>query len=265
MVVYDDDPLNPRTDYDNFGTMVCWHSRYNLGNDHNYEDSADLFRELVRDSVSAKDIVDYVKSGKAEKVRLAYNKSSREWELNSYWDHFEKWYSEAAPSPFKERDLLADTLLEEMRASDLKALAQRSHIITPLFLYDHSGLRISCADFHDRWDSGQVGWIYASHEDIKKEYGDCSPESIEKAEKLLLSEVSTYDAYISGQCYGFMLYENGNEIDSCWGFLGSFNDVKDAIKDQIGSEHQNLVDSLEDSDYENIEDILENEYEEAAL
>ena len=33
-VMYDDEPLNPRTDYDNFGKMVCWHSRYNLGDEH---------------------------------------------------------------------------------------------------------------------------------------------------------------------------------------------------------------------------------------
>jgi len=30
-IVEDDDPLNPRTDYDHLGTMVCWHSRYDLG------------------------------------------------------------------------------------------------------------------------------------------------------------------------------------------------------------------------------------------
>lgn len=30
-VMYDEKPLNPRTNYDNFGRMVCWHSRYNLG------------------------------------------------------------------------------------------------------------------------------------------------------------------------------------------------------------------------------------------
>ena len=30
---HDDDPLHPRDEYDNFGTMVCWHSRYNLGDE----------------------------------------------------------------------------------------------------------------------------------------------------------------------------------------------------------------------------------------
>ena len=27
----DPDPMNPRTEYDNLGTMICCHKRYNLG------------------------------------------------------------------------------------------------------------------------------------------------------------------------------------------------------------------------------------------
>lgn len=30
-VYYDEDPLNPREDFDNFGNMVCYHNRYTLG------------------------------------------------------------------------------------------------------------------------------------------------------------------------------------------------------------------------------------------
>jgi hypothetical protein len=29
----DDDPVNPRTEYDNVGKMVCWHSHYSLGDE----------------------------------------------------------------------------------------------------------------------------------------------------------------------------------------------------------------------------------------
>ena len=35
-IEYDDMPVNPRTDYDNFGKMVCWHSRYDLGDKHGF-------------------------------------------------------------------------------------------------------------------------------------------------------------------------------------------------------------------------------------
>lgn len=32
-IIRDEDPLNPRTEYDNFGTMVCCHKSYNLGDE----------------------------------------------------------------------------------------------------------------------------------------------------------------------------------------------------------------------------------------
>ncbi|MEG0092201.1 MAG: hypothetical protein RSA20_10290, partial [Oscillospiraceae bacterium] len=60
-VMQDDEPLNPREDYDNFGKMVCWHSRYNLGDKHDYEDTNELFMRLVLDSISADTVIDYVK------------------------------------------------------------------------------------------------------------------------------------------------------------------------------------------------------------
>lgn len=30
-IMMDDEPLNPRTDYDNFGHMVCWYRQYEDG------------------------------------------------------------------------------------------------------------------------------------------------------------------------------------------------------------------------------------------
>lgn len=35
----DEDPMNPRTEWDNIGTMICFHNRYNLGDKHNYNSS----------------------------------------------------------------------------------------------------------------------------------------------------------------------------------------------------------------------------------
>src|SRR3954468_649151 len=34
-IIADEDATNPRTELDNAGTMVCWHSRYTLGDDEN--------------------------------------------------------------------------------------------------------------------------------------------------------------------------------------------------------------------------------------
>ena len=138
-----------------------------------------------------------------------------------------------------------------MSNAELMEIAERKNIILPLNLYDHSGLSMSASSFlgraqHAEWDSGQVGFIYATADNIRAEYGNCSAESVEKAKTLLKSEVETYDYYLSGQCYGFRLYENGEETDSCWGFLGAFADVLKDISGNLPESHRDIVDHLQE-------------------
>ena len=46
-----------------------------------------------------------------------------------------------------------------------------AHIIMPVFMYDHSGVALSLKPFHDPWDSGQVGFMYASKARVLKDFG----------------------------------------------------------------------------------------------
>lgn len=38
-IEHDDDPMNPRTDWDNVTTIICFHSRYDLGDKTDYKSS----------------------------------------------------------------------------------------------------------------------------------------------------------------------------------------------------------------------------------
>lgn len=50
VIEQDDIPLNPRVDYDNLGTMVCFHPDYNLGDkDHGFNEPQDLIDYLRRE------------------------------------------------------------------------------------------------------------------------------------------------------------------------------------------------------------------------
>jgi hypothetical protein len=95
-------------------------------------------------------------------------------------------------------------------------------VIKPLYVYDHSGLTISTKPFECRWDSYQVGFILIP-EDVKADYGwkKLSLKRREKLEKLMLSELETYDKYLIGDVWGFKeTDQNENEVNSCWGFYG---------------------------------------------
>lgn len=259
VILPDDDPINPREDRDNFGRMICFHSRYTLGDEHQYKDSDELFRELVQKSVSEKDIIAYVKDGNVNGVKLEYNRSTHEWEVNVYSGFLKKWFTEytlIAPLEGKETEL-SEAILDQLQSSDLKTLAEKSFCILPVYLYDHSIQSVSTHSFigraqHADWDSGQVGWIYASHDKVREEYGTVTPETVEKAKSLMADEVKEFDYYLTGQCYGFRLYENSEEMDSCWGFLGDLQDVQNYIRDYLPTECKDIVESLEDQ-YDDID------------
>jgi len=60
-------------------------------------------------------------------------------------------------------------------------------------------------------------------ETILREYGGKLLTQVkrEKAQALIEAEVATYDSYLRGDCWGFAIEDqNGETLDSCWGFLG---------------------------------------------
>ena len=269
-IVDDNEPMNPREDCDNFGKMFCWHKRYNLGDEHDHSEPRDFLHDILfnkyssyPDSEYGKPVYDYIKNGHANEARLEYNRSTREWELleNQHWDSNSDWYvSSSYSASLKGKnvpDWFLDDCLSTLRLGELTELVERMEgmVILPLYLYDHSGITMNTSGFSCAWDSGQVGWIYADYDMIRDNYGEVTPETISKAKNLLESEVEEYDHYLTGQCYGYKLYENDSEIDTCYGFLGTISDIPKYIKEYLPSDCRNLTDLLE---YQS--DIDEDEY-----
>ena len=259
-ILDDDIPESPREGGGCFGKMVCWHRRYNLGDEHDYSEPRDFLRGKLFDYYASspefgygKPVYDYIKQGRAKEAKLEYNRSTREWELleNQHWDSNSDWYASSAYSAsLKGKDVpdwFLDDCLSALRMSELIELMQgmENMAILPLYLYDHSGITMNTAGFSCPWDSGQVGWIYADANMIKEEYGEVTPKTVSKAKELLEGEVKSYDYYLTGQCYGFKLFKGDAEIDSCWGFIGEIADVSRDIKEHLPSECENIVDHLE--------------------
>lgn len=104
-------------------------------------------------------------------------------------------------------------------------------VLLPCYIYEHSGLAISCSNvnypFNDRWDSGMAGYIYTTKERCSHEWGmEITDDSWrERAIKELEAEVENYDMYLKDECYGYISeqYKDGEWIDgdSCWGYYSS--------------------------------------------
>lgn len=239
----DEDAGNPREDSEPFGKMICFHSRYSLGDKHDYEIPEAFAQSLVRDTVSAKDICDFAAAGKSESVRLS--QKGEIWEVTAlYYKHWETVATFINPIAERE-ETVSDVILEYMDTAGLFRLAEYENIILPLHLLDHSGLSMSTGSFGDKWDSGQVGWIYANKGEAAAALGIPKGEVENRATEIMESEVSEYNSYIRGECYGFQLYQNGMEVDSCWGFVGSPDALKADIESYLPDDCKGVMDNLE--------------------
>lgn len=125
---------------------------------------------------------------------------------------------------------------------------QKKCVILPLYMYDHFSItiRTSSAMFraidHAGWDWGLLGYIFATGNMIKKEFGVkvITDEVIENAKKILTSEVEIYDDYVNGNVYCFDIYAPppGYEYDKDYNsfinedgeeFVGYWDDSVDSI------------------------------------
>lgn len=108
-------------------------------------------------------------------------------------------------------------------------------VILPLYLYDHSGITISTSPFSCRWDSGQIGFIYVTKENVRKEYNvkRITKSIREKVIEVLEGEVKDYDQYLTGDVYRYEIEdEDGDVVDSCGGYYD---------KDECQSDGENLL------------------------
>jgi hypothetical protein len=99
-------------------------------------------------------------------------------------------------------------------------------IIKPVHVYQHSGTSISTNysyPFDCRWDSGTIGFVVVTKDDIRKNFNvkRVTQTLIDKANEILEAEIETLNHYISGSVYGFIVRDEKENIeDSCYGFYG---------------------------------------------
>lgn len=113
-------------------------------------------------------------------------------------------------------------------------------IMAPVYLYDHSGLRLKIGSFqncglpqgHAEFDTSHIGYILATKEQVKKEWNvkRISKKLKQTVMNNLESEIDALDKYVSGQVYGYSV-DNG-DLDSCWGYY-DYNQLLEDAKSSI--------------------------------
>lgn len=181
----DDCYESPRSG-DNVGTMVCWHRRYTLGDEQPSESPEEWVNNL------ADSFLDDI----PERVERAAN------------------YFYGTSSRFGD---VAEAYLEKARNKVL----DQDVVLLPLYLYDHGSITMNTGGFHCPWDSGQVGFIYTTMDQARKEWSGTDEEVRDKALACLEAEVKVYDQYLTGDVWGYVIEDDeGEEVESVWGFYG---------------------------------------------
>jgi len=118
-----------------------------------------------------------------------------------------------------------DRMDEQEMIEYLSDFGEKVLSISPVYIYDHSGITISTKPFSCPWDSGQVGWaVITENNAILVDY---PYRDEEKLQAVIEAEVDQYDKYLTGQVYGYRVIRDGDCIDSCYGFY----DIADARSD----------------------------------
>jgi hypothetical protein len=102
-------------------------------------------------------------------------------------------------------------------------------VVLPIYIYQHGAITLTARyevylTYPDKqWDAGQVGFIYVTDQDLRKEYGvtEITQEIRDKAAEVLRGEVDVYDQYLTGDVWGYVIEDqDGEHIFSCFGFFG---------------------------------------------
>jgi len=135
--------------------------------------------------------------------------------------------------------------MEDKDSELVEDWVNRNYLWHGLDFRDYGGGQTSlsiCSDTED-------GFIYIPHSQALDEWGDVSDKLAwkmgvmtdklrEKALRYLEGEIETYDQYLRGDVYGFVIEDSeGEEVDSCWGYYGDYNDY-------LLSECKGTIDSI---------------------
>ncbi len=157
----------------NIGKMVCFHKKYSVGDEHNFESPAD----------------------------------------------FDTWVA-------KNHDEIA--------------------CILPIYMLDHTDLAFSTTPFNDKFDSGQVGYIYCTRDGVEIQGYDA--DDIERLQELLEEEVEEYSNWQENipPYYSFDITdEDDNRIESMGVFaLYSYEDMIKEMKERSENKYNFLFDAL---------------------
>lgn len=174
-------------------------------------------------------------------VRIVYDEDAESPRLNDNIAVMVHWHR---------RQNLGDRRIEGCTEDELRENVPNIIAVLPLFIYEHGGVTMRTGAYSCQFDSGQVGWGYITKEGAETMGCVGSDWTTSRLEDSIRAEVSSFDDYLTGRCYGYqVLGLDGEVLDSCWGFIGDLKYVIEEAKRSAESAEdpavQRMADELE--------------------
>ena len=217
-IFHDNDPaLHPRHDEDHVGRMLCWHPKYKLGDEHEYEHPNQWIAEQIR-KLTPEQVLPLVRERVSGKTFVG----------NLVFRYREDYYRRMGGLTKEERrqewpEWIADHFFETHQAGmmerGIELLRDLGYVILPLSVYDHSGVTMWIGSNPGGWDTSMVGFIVSDPEHLKKMGAEDLGQ--ERLREIFKVEVNEFDCFLRGEVFGVIIETPDNDhAESCWCMIG---------------------------------------------
>mgnify|MGYP004477840225 CR=1 FL=1 len=216
VISWEDWSESPR-EWCNIGHFLTWAGRYDSPDENLYPDPMGLLEELLGEFFGYSELV----------AAVAFDVPALEergWKGG--WSEVCDW--DAEDDEECRKDALCEAMAEELAAC--MRLLDEKICILPVFMHVHSGVAYGTADFNDPWDSGFVGFIYATPADLD-EAGIVPTASRKDIIRFLNDEVERYSQWANGEVFCLELYDKDGELIDSIG--GVYDDMLEWYADQL--------------------------------
>ena len=253
-IMHDDDAESPIND-ETLVKLAFFGRNHSLGNDprSKHMGQNEYMVQLCRDHVEPADVIAKIKAN----------------QLNGLQVMNERMLPETNETLITLRDVttndifedvcagaVIDILADNLTADHCRTLLQDVVFATPIWVYEHSGISIKVGDrtypYNDQWDSYYGGIAAITKAAVIENFQDTENWQ-RKASECIQNVIETYDSYLTGDVWGYQLYEldmetykpdssepNWNETESVWGFIDC-DIMKSGLAESVG---EGLTDAI---------------------
>lgn len=228
-VEQDEIATDPR-EWDNLTTMVCWHRRYNLGDEHRFADVHEMLEDLAYqagieydEDINSPDLMTKLAPYYLIKPLYLYDHSGISMSTSDGYPYNDRWDAGCVGFAYISKADVFNNLVE--------------------YVLDENGEHIKIEHKHE---NGPSTYSYKTTPITEETWRRRASEAID-------NEVTIYDMYLRGEVYGYKLekevtveekcphcdeiinaYTEYEEEDSCWGYYGDCleeNGIRDEVFD----------------------------------